>query len=374
MIIKSNNIYSDNGFYNGQLVITDGKIAEDSKSRDEIIDFGDKYIVPGFIDIHIHGAMLADFTDGSVETVKTITKYTAKHGTTSLLATTVTDSMERTRNALKSVKEYNNISCPNASKVAGVHIEGPYLNKIKKGAQPEQYILPPSIENYDKLVEGYEDIIKQITLAPEIDGALPLIKYLKEKEITVSMGHTTASYEESVAGFDAGISHMTHFYNAMSSLGHREPGAVGAALDNDKITIELIADNVHLHKSAMNIAITVKGRDKTALITDSMQAAGLGDGEYTLGSRKVNVIDGQARIPEGNLAGSILTQDIALKNLIDEGYALEDIIPMLTSTPADIAGLDLGRLIIGKPADIVVLNEDYSIYKVMIDGHWVMEK
>ena len=254
----------------------------------------------------------------------------------------------------------------------GVHLEGPFINPGAKGAQAEQYILPASRDGFVDLAGEYEGIIKRITMAPDVEGARELTEYLVSKGTVVSKGHTVASYEKRFEGIEWGMRLATHFYNAMTPLKHREPGAVGAFLERDDTTIELIADFVHVHPTALKIAIGLKGYDKVALITDSMAAAGMADGEYYLGSEAVIVKDGVARLKEGgNLAGSTLTQDQALRNMVSIGFALSDVVRMLTEVPAGIAGVSdyKGRIEKGYDADLVILDNELNVNRVFIRGN-----
>lgn len=374
ILIKNGIVFKDGQWLEDvDLIVDDGKIVDivkgDEKVEAEIVDANGGYVCPGFINLHIHGAEGHDVMDGTEETIRALAKFSAKHGTTSFLPTTVTGSVEGTRKSLEATKNVMEKGYEGAH-ILGVHLEGPFIDHEYKGAQLPQYIQRPSIENYLKLAEGFEDIVRLITLAPEKEGAKELIKYLKEKGVTVSMGHTGADYDTCMEAFEWGVSHVTHCYNGMVSLHHRNPGVIGAAFDKGDITIELIADLIHIHPAMLRLAIGAKGSGRTALVTDSMAATGLGDGKYVLGEKEVWVKDGIARIAAGNLAGSTLTHDEALRNIVEIGIPLEDGITMLSTTPAEVIGVDdhKGRIEKGYDADIVILDRDLQIDKVFVGG------
>lgn len=374
ILIKNGIVFKDDQWLEDvDLIVDDGKIVDivkgDEKVEAEIVDANGGYVCPGFINLHIHGAEGHDVMDGTEETIRALAKFSAKHGTTSFLPTTVTGSVEGTRKSLEATKNVMEKGYEGAH-ILGVHLEGPFIDHEYKGAQLPQYIQRPSIENYLKLAEGFEDIVRLITLAPEKEGAKELIKYLKEKGVTVSMGHTGADYDTCMEAFEWGVSHVTHCYNGMVSLHHRNPGVIGAAFDKGDITIELIADLIHIHPAMLRLAIGAKGSGRTALVTDSMAATGLGDGKYVLGEKEVWVKDGIARIAAGNLAGSTLTHDEALRNIVEIGIPLEDGITMLSTTPAEVIGVDdhKGRIEKGYDADIVILDRDLQIDKVFVGG------
>ena len=375
-------------FTNG-IVYLDGRwqtgldiLAEDDKIADikpagtgfegYTIDVQGGYLVPGFIDIHIHGSNGSDVMDARIESLENISNFLAKKGTTSWLATTMTVGIDHIRHSLKVVSEYMDTEHTGAQ-VLGVHLEGPFLSPRAKGAHAEEHILSPSVEAYMSIVDGIPDIVRLVTIAPEEGEALELVRFLRERGITPSLGHTKGSYDQCSLAIKAGMNHACHFYNAMTPLNHREPGAVGAILDNDSVTIELIADLIHVHPAALRLAHKVKGRDRVVLITDAMVAAGLDDGEYELGGIPVCVRGGRAAQEDGTLAGSTLTQDRALRNMIQIGVPSEDVIAMLTETPAlQIgAGAYKGRLNAGYDADINILDQEFNVVATYIKGQAV---
>lgn len=373
-VIKNGIVFKDGRWLKDVDVLIDGNIIKDlldgaDNVDAEVIDANGGFVCPGFINLHIHGAMGYDVMDGTEDAIKEIAKFSAEHGTTSFLPTTTTGSIGRTRKSLEMIKNVMKGKYEGAQ-ILGVHLEGPFINREYKGAQMEEHIQRPSIDNYLNLTHGFEDIVKHITVAPEVEGAEELIKYLKDKGITVSMGHTGADYDTCMKAFEWGVSHVTHCYNGMVSLHHRNPGVIGAAFDREGITVELITDLIHIHPAMLRLAIKAKGAGGTAIVTDSMAATGLGDGQYLLGEKQVWVKDGIARIEEGNLAGSTLTHDGALRNIVDIGMSLEDGITMLSTTPAKVIGVDdhKGNIEKGYDADIVILDRDLKVDKVLVQG------
>ncbi len=373
-VIKNGIVFKDGRWLKDVDVLVDGNIIKDlldgaDNVDAEVIDANGGFVCPGFINLHIHGAMGYDVMDGTEDAIKEIAKFSAEHGTTSFLPTTTTGSIGRTRKSLEMIKNVMKGKYEGAQ-ILGVHLEGPFINREYKGAQMEEHIQRPSIDNYLNLTHGFEDIVKHITVAPEVEGAEELIKYLKDKGITVSMGHTGADYDTCMKAFEWGVSHVTHCYNGMVSLHHRNPGVIGAAFDREGITVELITDLIHIHPAMLRLAIKAKGAGGTAIVTDSMAATGLGDGQYLLGEKQVWVKDGIARIEEGNLAGSTLTHDGALRNIVDIGMSLEDGITMLSTTPAKVIGVDdhKGNIEKGYDADIVILDRDLKVDKVLVQG------
>ena len=376
LLIISNGLIFLNGVWKTGLdiLVEQDKIIDikpTGTQKDSLVaDAGGGYITPGFIDIHIHGSHGSDVMDGDFYALNNISTFIAGNGTTSFLATTVTSSIEATKKAVNNVSVYMKQNDGKGAQVLGVHLEGPFINPLAKGAHEEKYIIPPTIKAYTDITEESPDIIRLITMAPELEGAFELTKYLKERNVTVSIGHTKATYAKCLEGIKSGMTHSCHLYNAMSPLNHREPGAVGALLDNDSITIELIADLVHLHPAALRLAVQAKGKNRTVLITDALSAAGVSDGLYELGELAVYVKNGEARLKDGTLAGSTLTQNQALINMVKIGIPSEDVITMLTETPARVIGVDhyKGRLKKGYDADINILDRDLKVKSTFVRG------
>ena len=374
LLFTNGRVWLDGSWKTGfDIMVKDGKIV-DIKPQGvyqdgHVIDAEGKYMTSGFIDIHIHGSVGEDVMKAKEESLQKISDYLAGNGTTAWLPTTSTLSVDDIRSSLRVIGEYMNADHKGAQ-VLGAHLEGPFLNPLAKGAHMEEFIILPTIENYQTITKGVPDIVRLVTFAPEQEGALDLVEYLKERNVTSSIGHTKGTYEECNRGIAAGMHHVCHFYNAMSPLNHREPGTVGAVLDDDTATIELIADLIHVHPAALRLAAKVKGRHKTVLITDALEAAGLQDGEYKSGGLGFMVRNGEARLPDGTLAGSTLSQDTALRNMVKIGVKLEDVIPMLTENPAGVVKADhyKGKLAVGYDADINVLDDDLYVKATYVQG------
>ncbi len=359
------------------VVIEDGKIVsvEDKKniagtSNLEVINVNDGFIVPGFIDIHVHGGGGFDTMDGNYDAIKEISRAHSRFGTTAFLPTTMTMSKDRILKSLKSVNEAF-VRGTGYSEVLGANVEGPYINPIKKGAQKEEDIRNASIDEFIEFNEASGGLIRIITIAPEMPGALALIRWLHKHRIIVSAGHTNATYMQMQKGVKAGVNHVTHIFNAMRGFGHREPGVVGAALFSPEIIVEMISDGIHLHPLAMKMVTKVKEMEKIILITDAMRAAGMPDGSYELGGQEVIVKSEEARLVDGTLAGSILTLDRAVRNMVEmAGVSLVEAIRMATINPAKCLGIEnrKGSLEPGKDADIVILNENLEVNATLVKG------
>lgn len=324
------------------------------------------FIAPGYIDLHVHGGGGGDFMDGDPEAVVAITTAHARYGTTGLLATTLTGPEEIILGAIRAVK-----AAPRrGAAVLGFHVEGPFINVKLKGAQDAKYVRPASTAEIDRwLAEGGAEHRWHVTIAPEVPGHLEAIRYLAAKGFVVSAGHSECTYAQLEAAQGAGLSHVTHLYNAMRGLHHREPGTVGGALTLPGLTAELIADGVHVHPASMQVAVAAAG-DRLMLITDAMRAAGLGDGEYLLGELPVTVKDGAARLHDGTLAGSVLTMERAVQNMVQVvGVDLPAAVAMASLHPARKHGLaQKGALAAGKDADILLLDESLNVLTTLVKG------
>lgn len=361
----------------GQIVVEDGLIqdlVEDTGRYSPTLDFGERYIAPGFIDIHTHGIAGADTMDATPDSLRIMARRFAAHGVTGFLPTTVTQSLELTAQAVRAVRDYMTAQerddTPEAQ-VLGVHLEGPWISTHFKGAQNERYILPPDEPAVRTLLEAGGGAVKVVTLAPEQPGADETIRLLRMEGVHVSVGHSGATYEQTLRAVDLGATHVTHCFNAMTGLHHRQAGMVGAALLLGDLFAELIADGVHVHPDAMRLLIRAKGRDRVALITDSMSAAELPDGTYSLGGQQVLVRGGEARLEDGTLAGSTLVLDQAVRNLVRLcQIPLPDAISMAAATPAAAIGLDAakGRIRAGYDADLTILDAELQPAGVFVGG------
>lgn len=338
----------------------------------EIIDANEAYISPGFIDMHIHGSDGFDVMDGNNEALMRIAKAIVKNGVTSFLPTTMTMSKEMIYKALDNIKNFMNKDNPFA-RILGAHLEGPFINKKYKGAQKEDFIIEPSFD----FIKDYLDVIKLITIAPEMDKDYKFIEKLKkETNIIISMGHTNATYEEAMEAIDKGVSYTTHMFNAMTPLNHRNPGVVGAALDSD-VFCELIADKIHVNPAMFRLLKRVKTEDRIVLITDSMRAGCLKDCISELGGQKVIVKNNSARLTDGTLAGSILKLNEGLKNFKENtDSSICEVVKLASYNPAFKLGLDneMGSIEVSKLADLVIFDEDFNVLKTFIKGREVFSK
>jgi N-acetylglucosamine-6-phosphate deacetylase len=330
----------------------------------EILDAHGQYVAPGFINIHIHGSQGSDAMDGTAQALETMAAGLPQTGVTSFLPTTMTSSWEKINTALDNIQACQK-NCSGA-KILGANLEGPFLNVTYKGAKKEEYLDKADFAK----IKAYKDLIKIVTLAPETLSGLEFIKQCTANSIIVSLGHSAATYEEALAALQAGASHFTHLFNAMSGLHHRKPGMVGAALDS-KASVELICDNVHVHPMLQRLVYKTKGPEKIILITDAMRAALLGDGESELGGQKVYVHGPKATLADGTIAGSVLTMNQALRNFkANTGASLTEVVAMATLNPARELGLDkiLGTLEVGKAADLTIFDENFQIKQTFING------
>lgn len=374
----------------GYVVCEDGIITQIGKGyfpateRDEVINAGGLYVSPGFIDMHTHGAGGYDFMDGTVEAYLGAAKMHAKHGTTSLLPTTLTSTNEELLKTFSIYKEAKAKNTEGAS-FLGLHLEGPYFAYGQKGAQDPKYLRNPEPEEYNAILEASDDIMRW-SLAPELKGAIEFGKVLRSKNILPSIAHTDAICEEVEEAFDAGFTHVTHLYSCMSTItrrnAYRYAGALEATYLIDDMTVEIIADGVHLPKSLLRYVYKFKGPDKIALCTDSMRGAGMPDGESILGSlqggQKVIIEDGVAKLPDHTaFAGSVATADRLIRTMIGlADVPLEEAIRMITLTPARILKIDKtkGSIEIGKEADLVLFDKDININTTIINGKVVYKK
>lgn len=325
--------------------------------------------IPGFIDGHIHGAAGKDAMDANHDALETIASALPEEGTTSFLATTMTQSKEAISSALNMIATYDNK--PLHAEILGVHLEGPFCEKKKAGAQPLEHLIPPSVELFKQWQEEANGAIKTITLAPELDTNYELIHYLNREQINVSAGHTDAGYQDMKDAVEEGVHQLTHLCNQMNGIHHRDIGAVGAAFLLDRLKAELIADGIHVSPEMIRLIYNNVGSDRLLLITDSMRAKYLQDGTYDLGGQDVTVQGNRATLDDGTLAGSMLKMIDGVKNMINfAGATLEDIIKMASMNPAKQIGVydRKGSIETGKDADILLLDENYNIRYTICKG------
>jgi N-acetylglucosamine-6-phosphate deacetylase len=332
-------------------------------------------IVPGFVDVHIHGAGGHDVMEGTREALEIITATVATHGTTSLVATTVTASEKETRDSVAGIAHFILHTSQYAARelsaeILGIHFEGPFISPARRGVHPAKWIMPPSRELLAQLLEEARGTAQILTLAPELPGALDLISAARQAGLVVSLGHTDATYEQAMAAIEAGASHAAHVFNAMRPFSHRGTGVIGAVLTSPQVSAELIADGVHVDEAAMRMLVELKSPDRVILVSDGMSATGMPDGKYQLGMFEVKVSGGVARNAEGKLAGSTLTLDRALRHIVALGVPLGSALRMVTANPARQVGLGArkGVLAPGADADLVFLDDKLEVSGVMTRG------
>ena len=371
--IVNGQVYIDHTFQKKTIYIQDGTInllEADCQTSGTVFDAAGRRIVPGFIDIHTHGAVGVDINGASAEDLEKIGKFFAKNGTTSWLASILTDTEEQTSRAISQCIEYQ-ASAGKGAQLLGIHLEGPFLASEFKGAMPEHLLKKGSADlaaSYQRQANGN---IRYITVSPEVEGVLELIPRLRELGIVVAMGHSGADYDTAMAAIQAGTAACTHTFNAMAPLHQHRPAIIGAALESD-VYCEMICDGLHLHPAIVRLLWKTKGPQRLVAITDSIMAAGLPDGNYHLGVNQVVVEKGDAKLAsDGTRAGSTLTQDRALRNLLSfTGLSLEEILPVLTENPAKLIGVydRKGSIEDGKDADLVVLDEQNQVADVFLQG------
>ncbi|MEW1828931.1 N-acetylglucosamine-6-phosphate deacetylase [Streptomyces sp. NPDC088196] len=357
---------------NGRLIIDGTRITGAAPENAQVLDVTGYTLVPGFVDIHNHGGGGASFTSGTVEDVLKGIHTHRLHGTTTIVASTVTGDMDFLAQRAGLLSEL-----AEQSDLAGIHFEGPFISPCRKGAHSEALLRDPDPADVRKLVDAARGHAKMVTLATELPGGLDSVRLLAEHGVIAAIGHTDATYEQTVEAIDAGATVATHLFNAMPPLGHREPGPIAALLEDERITVELINDGTHLHAAALELAFHHAGAERVALITDAMDAAGFGDGRYMLGPLEVEVSEGVARLVEGgSIAGSTLTLDRAFKRSVTvDRLPVEDVVAAISANPARLLGSydEIGSLEPGKYADLVLLDSAFDLKGVMRRGEWVVD-
>jgi N-acetylglucosamine-6-phosphate deacetylase len=323
----------------------------------ETTDLTGHLVVPGFIDLHVHGGDGGDFMG---EDIAAAVAYHARHGTTRLLATTVTAPPDALLDAVRT------IAASGDPRILGIHLEGPWLSDRRRGAQDPAALRAPDPRELEALLGAGP--VRLVTLAPELPGALDLVARVVGAGAVASLGHTDATYDEAIAAIDAGARHATHTFNGMRELHHREPGVVGAVLDRDEVTCELIADGHHLHPAVVRLVTRAKRPERVTFVTDAIDAAGRPDGDYRLGAVPVTVRGGRATTGDGHLAGSTLTLDIAVRNAVAWGIPLPDALAMASTVPAGVLGLRKGRIAPGYDADLTILDADLRPVGTLVAG------
>lgn len=379
LLLKNAKIVLKDRVIEGDILTADGIIRDitDRKSPvkaetlevENSIDLDGKYVVPGFIDVHIHGSNGADAMDGTAEALKTISSYIATKGTTKFLATTLTSSKEELINVLKIAADLQNKELDGAT-IFGVHMEGPYFDIEYKGAQNEKYMKPATEKEIKDYLDVKPGLVKMMSLSPHTEQSIETVKFLKENGVIVSVGHSAAKFNDIMKAVDAGLSHSTHTFNGMRGINHREPGVAGAVLISDKINAEVIFDKVHIHPEIVRLMIKAKGTDKVVCITDAMAATGLPNGDYKLGELDVYVKDGEARLKSNDsLAGSVLTLDKAFRHVIELGYPIYEAVKLTSTNAAVEFGLNAGAIEVGKEADFTILDDSYNVDMTIVNGN-----
>ncbi|MFE9355942.1 N-acetylglucosamine-6-phosphate deacetylase [Streptomyces olivaceoviridis] len=370
MLTGANVVLPTGTVRNGEVAVDGKRIASTAPAGARVIDVTGHWLVPGFVDIHNHGGGRASFS-GTAEQILTAVHTHRVHGTTTLVASTVTDEMDllvRQAGLLSELAEQGDI--------AGIHFEGPFISPCRKGAHSEKLLRDPDPAEVRKLIDAARGKAKMVTLATELPGGIDSVRLLVEHGVLAAIGHTDAGYEQTVEAINAGATVATHLFNAMPALNHRAPGPIAALLEDERVTVELINDGVHLHPAALELAFHHAGADRVAFITDAMDAAGIGDGRYMLGPLEVEVSEGVARLVEGgSIAGSTLTLDRAFQRAVTvDKLSVEDAVTALSANPARLLGLfdRVGSLEPGKDADLVLLDADFELKGVMRQGEWVV--
>ncbi len=324
-------------------------------------------VVPGFVDVHIHGCDGADTGDGTPEAIATMARFLLSHGVTSFCPTTATVSSDTIKAALLAAKEVHNHPVEDGAKVAGVNMEGPFFSRERKGAQNEEFLLPPDFALFQEWYQLSEGLVRLIDLATEQPGGQEFVEKAKEL-CTVSIAHTTATYQEAKAAFDWGVTHVTHLFNAMNGLHHRNPGVVGAALEDERVRAELICDGEHIHPAVLKIAFRQLG-GRALIVSDSLRANGMPEGAgYELGGQTVRITGGKCTLPDGTIAGSVSNLHQEVKNLVSWGVPFEQAVRSASLVPAQAIGRDgeIGSIEPGKAADLVVLDDQLDIVSVWV--------
>ena len=371
MIIKNGLVFTGTEFKQKDLY-TDGSVITDAYSDfdSEIVDATDLYVIPGLTDVHFHGCMGQDFSNGTIEAIETIAKYEASQGVTTICPAGMTLPIATISQICKSAAEYNETHADfDGSTLCGVHLEGPFLSEAKKGAQNGAYLMRADAETFRQWQKDANGLVKLISIAPEYPENMEFIKEIKD-EVNVSLAHSTADYETAMEAFKAGANHVTHLFNAMNPLSHRAPGIPGAAHDA-KAYVELICDGIHIHPGMIRTAFSIYGDDRVILISDSMEATGMPDGTYSLGGQSVTVTGNLATLQDGTIAGSATNLMDCVRFAVKEvGLPLETAIKCATVNPAKSIGLydKYGSLEVGKVADFVLLDKDLNLKAVYING------
>lgn len=377
MIIKNVKVFTeDKNFKTGEIYIKNDIFVENLDTfNEDILDGGGAFAIPGLIDIHLHGCKGYDFCDGTKESISKIAKYEASVGVTTIVPATMTLTINKLKNILKIAAEYK-ADAKNSADFIGVNMEGPFISKIKKGAQDEKNIIKCDENLCEEFINISKGLVKFIGIAPEeSENSIEFIRKFKDK-VNISLAHTNADYVTAMKAFHAGANHVTHLYNAMPAFGHRTPGVVGAVYDSQNVIIELICDGIHIHPAVVRATFNLLGEDRIALISDSMRATGMPNGSYTLGGLNVNVVANRATlVSNGALAGSVTNLLDCVRIAVKEmKIPLEKVITSATMTPAKSIGEfdKYGSISIGKKANVILLDKELNLKSIIKDGNILM--
>ena len=340
------------------------------------VDLMGAFVLPGLVDLHSHGNSSADFSDGDYEGLKRMAAYLAQNGVTSFAPASMTLPYDKLSRAYKTAVKLNEEKPRGLAKLAGINMEGPFFSEKRKGAQNAEYLRLPDYEAFSRLYEESKGLLKIVDIAPELEGAVEFIGKASKKSV-VSIAHTDASYEEAIAGINAGATHLTHLFNAMPPLHHRKPGVIGAAAEDKRIAgVELISDGIHVHPSMVRLAFSVFGAERICLISDALSCCGESDGEYMLGGQKVYVSGKTATLADGTLAGSVANLFDCMKRAIEFGIAPEDAIRAASYNPARELGVQnrVGSIALGRCADFIVCGSGLKLKEVYIDAELVEKR
>ena len=369
MVIKNGFVFGAEGNFTKKDVYIDGERITDDKNDDDIINVEDCYVIPGLIDVHFHGCVGHDFCDGSQESISEMAKYELANGITSMNPATMTLGESALLKIMEAAADYRKSNTGEGAELVGINMEGPFISMAKKGAQNPDYIARADAETFRRLQKASGGLIRLCALAPEEKGAMEFIDACKE-EVVISVAHTTADYDTAKEAFGRGAKQVTHLYNAMPPFSHRAPGVIGAACDSD-CNVELICDGVHVHPAVIRATFKMFGDDRIILISDSMEATGMPDGEYSLGGQAVKVQGNLATLADGTIAGSATNLMHCLRYAVKTaGIPLESAVKCATKNPSIAVGLsaDYGSIEAGKYADIVILDRDLNLVHVIKKG------